>query len=130
MWNNFNDLDLHVVTPRNERIFFAHRMSMCGGHLDVDRNAGGPATRQPVENIFWLPRNMVHGNFAVFVHHFAKYDLQDETAFEVHVLVDGKKEIFTGAVRSGDPAVMVAQFKRSARKPSEEQQPTTPTFQE
>jgi len=37
-WQNYNDLDLHVVTETGERIFFGHRHSKCGGMLDIDQN--------------------------------------------------------------------------------------------
>ena len=111
-WNNVNDLDVHVVTPRKERIFFAHRLSACRGQLDVDMNAGGPLTQEPVENVFWAHKQAPYGRFHVFVHHFANHGGRDPTAFEVHVLVDGQRQKFSGTVSFGQPPVEVASFER------------------
>lgn len=114
-WDNFNDIDLHVVAPSGERIFFGHRGSRCLGSLDVDMNAGGPASREPVENVFWPARRAPPGEYRVFVHHFSRHDPdRDDTAFSVHVLVDGRKRRFTGSVRSGDPPLAVATFRKGA----------------
>ena len=110
-WNNFNDLDLHVIPPSREHIFFGHRSSRCGGHLDIDMNAGGQMSREPVENVFWPRRAAPRGEFAVYVHHFARHDSIDETPFEVHLLVDGVKQSFKGVARSGPPQ-QVTSFQR------------------
>jgi hypothetical protein len=50
MWNTEGvDIDLHVIEPRGDEIFFAHPNGKQGGELDVDNTwAYGP------ENIYWL----------------------------------------------------------------------------
>lgn len=113
-WNNFNDIDLHVITPFGERIFFNNRQSRCRGHLDVDMNAMGPVSREAVENIYWRQRAAPRGTFTVHVHHYARHDTVDETPFEVHVLVDGTTRSYKGIVRSGMPPLQVAEFHRAA----------------
>jgi hypothetical protein len=46
------DIDLHVIEPRGDRIYFGHRNGGQGGELDVDNTWGyGP------ENIYWLLRS-------------------------------------------------------------------------
>ena len=37
-WSSKNDLDLHVVCPSGERIFYGNRNPASGGRLDVDMN--------------------------------------------------------------------------------------------
>jgi len=114
VWNNFNDLDLHLIAPSGEHIFFGHPRSMCFGHLDVDMNAGGPTSREPVENVYWPRDRAPRGVYRIFVHHFARHDPgEDQTPFEVHVLVDGVRRTHTGTVSGGDPPLVVAEFERA-----------------
>ncbi|MFM7108796.1 MAG: YfaP family protein [Planctomycetaceae bacterium] len=121
-WDNFNDIDLHVVAPSGERIFFGHRVSRCRGRLDVDMNALGPQSREPVENVFWPLRRAPPGEYRVFVHHYGRFDpTHDETTFTVHVLVNGRKRRFTGSVKSGDPPVPVTVFRKGAADESDDE---------
>ena len=61
-WNNTNDLDLIVVDPAGEKIFFGNRSAASGGFLDVDMNAGAQRSREPIENIRWS-QNPPSGNY-------------------------------------------------------------------
>eukprot|EP00966_Prymnesium_polylepis_P057372 1328503-Prymnesium_polylepis.2 len=67
MWNTYDDLDLHVITPSGEEIFYSNKIAD-GGELDVDRNAGEPYTNAPVENVFF--RVAPHGTYRVCVRNF------------------------------------------------------------
>jgi predicted DNA-binding WGR domain protein len=73
MWNNQdgssgqrNDLDLHVIPPSKEEIFFSHKDSMCGGKLDVDKQE---FDNECVENIVW-GENSPHGTYNVYVKNY------------------------------------------------------------
>ncbi len=112
LWNNFNDLDLHIVCPSGEPIFFSHRRSACGGELDVDMNAGGPTSNTPVENIYWPHGGAPNGNFSIYVHYYANHGGVDPTRFRVAVKVGSRTHTFSGSVSRGDPPKLIYTFKR------------------
>lgn len=114
IWDNFNDLDLHVITPRGENIFFAHRRSRCRGELDVDMNAGVGTTREPVENIYWGKGKAPLGKFKVAVHHYHNHGEPDPTPFEVRIIVDGQTTVVYGETSFGDRRKIVHEFERTA----------------
>jgi hypothetical protein len=98
LWNNRNDLDLHVVPPSGEEVFYAHKKSACGGWLDVDMNISGE-TLKPVENVRWAKGTAPKGRYRVFVQNYAfKADNTGPTDFRVEVEVGGEVRRFDGAV--------------------------------
>ena len=112
MWNNYNDLDLHVVCPSGERIHGGNKTSACGGELDVDANVRAE-TRKPVENVFWEEGKAPAGNYQVYVHHYKKHDKRkskDPTKFQVIVNQGGVPYEYNGELSAGDPILMVAEF--------------------
>lgn len=122
-WGNYDDLDLHMIEETSGRpfgkyeIFFGNRgsLSPSGGELDVDMNAGGGTTREPVENIFYSRlANMHHGSYMLFVHQYAKRESAD-VGFTVEVDILGATTTFSypKAVRDGQ-RIEVARFVRDA----------------
>lgn len=77
-WFNTDDLDLHVIEPDGNRIFFGNRGSRRGGDgLDVDMNVGhSPLVRDAVENTRW-PRPPMDGTYQVLVHNFTRRESID-----------------------------------------------------
>jgi len=130
MWNNYNDLDLHVVCPSGERIHGGNKKSACGGELDVDANVRAE-TRKPVENVFWEEGKAPAGTYQVYVHHYKKHDKRrskDPTKFQVIVNQGNDIREYNGELSSGDPIMLVAEFslpsveERAARKRELEEQ--------
>lgn len=87
-WFNFDDLDLHCVTPSQDHIFFADKKNI----LDVDMNAGGGTTRTPVENLaFVKPRD---GIYRVYVSQYSRREAID-FGFAIEVECNGALHQFS-----------------------------------
>ena len=97
-WKNVNDLDLHVIDPSGERVFYNHRESESGGQLDVDMNAGPNFTARPVENVYWPERGAPRGAYKVEVVHFANHGARDPTTFTVRVINKGQSTYSRGYI--------------------------------
>ena len=93
IWENRNDLDLHIITPAGEEIDFSNKISSCGGELDVDRNVRGETT-EPVENIRWAKGLAKKGNYKVFVRNY-NYKESDTAPFPFKVEIVNGQEIKT-----------------------------------
>ncbi|MEX2143577.1 MAG: hypothetical protein WD740_03205 [Anaerolineales bacterium] len=88
-WENPVDLDLHVIDPSGEEIYFSHPSSLSGGTLDVDANAGCD-NDAPVENVFWPAGGAPFGGYQVYVKYFRDCGYTGANAYSVTILVDGQ----------------------------------------
>lgn len=104
IWENYTDLDLHVETPMREHIYYGNKHVRCGGWLDVDMNAGGGSTMQPVENVRWSQGKAREGNYKFYIHNYAERG-NGVTPFKVELEVNGKVYTFSGALRDRDRVV-------------------------
>ncbi|MCU0684318.1 MAG: hypothetical protein MUF34_19100 [Polyangiaceae bacterium] len=90
LWNNRNDLDLHVIAPSGEHIYFGHKRSACAGWLDVDMNVSGNTTT-PVENIRWARGAAPGGRYRVIVQNYRFHERDEQpTPFKVEVEIGGE----------------------------------------
>ncbi len=113
MWDNYNDIDLHCIDPNGEEIFFSHKNSRSGGELDVDMNAGGPNSNEPVENIYWENRKAKKGKYSVYINHFANhncYGCTDPTNYTVVVKQNNIVKEFKGKISFGDYKSLIYTF--------------------
>jgi uncharacterized protein YfaP (DUF2135 family) len=71
-WNSTADVDLYVVDPLGEEIYYGDRGSVSGGILDIDSNAACGSDGPRAENIFW-PFGVVppRGEYTVRVNYWS-----------------------------------------------------------
>lgn len=115
IWDNHNDLDLHVITPSDERVSFNKRRTTCGGTLDVDMNAR-PSSKEPIENLVWWKKPPA-GKYMILVHHYAKHrrwKTNDPTLFQVRVKFDGEVNEYMGSISHGEPVFKVCEVEIEA----------------
>ncbi len=93
IWNNRNDLDLHVICPSGEEIFYRNKQSACGGWLDVDMNVQGESTK-PVENVRWAHGTAPRGRYKVFVQNYRFHEKEEPGKFTVEIEINGQKQYF------------------------------------
>ena len=122
MWNNYNDLDLHVVCPSGERIHGGNRKSSCGGELDVDANVR-PDSRKPIENVVWPEGQAPAGTYQVFVHYYKKHKKRrskDPTKFQVIANAYGDLLEYSGELNFGEEIQLVCSFNVPTMEEREE----------
>lgn len=110
LWYDRNDLDLHVVVPSGERIFFGHKISECQGKLDVDMNVSGESL-EPVENVFWPAGLAPAGIYEVLVKYFGHHGWKGQSPYVVEVSINGVSKMFKGAVEKVGQEHSICRFK-------------------
>lgn len=111
-WFNYDDLDFHMMEPNGNEISFMRKHSTrTDGRLDVDMNAGGGVTREPVENIFYGDaKKMQEGTYTLYVHTFSKREDED-VGFEVEIDFKGTVHRFAYPQPVGQKGnIVVAKF--------------------
>src|SRR5262249_37284206 len=100
-WDTATDVDLHVVDPRNEEVYYGHTQSASGGSLDVDSNAGCSIDNKNSENIRW-GSSAPNGTYIVRVDYWSACSVTGTTTYSVVVNNGGQVTRFSGTFARGD----------------------------
>lgn len=101
-WDAASDVDLHVVDPRGEEIYYGHPSSASGGQLDLDSNAGCTIDNKNNENIRWPVGRAPAGTYIVRLDYWSNCG-GASTNYVVTVNNGGNTQTFRGAFTgSGD----------------------------
>ncbi len=118
-WDANSDVDLHVVAPNGEEIYFGNPDGANGGTLDLDSNAGCNIDGVRNENITWPSGQAPAGTYIVRVDYWDSCGVP-ETNYTVRVNNGGQVQVVTGQFTGpGDQGgagagVTVATFTRSS----------------
>lgn len=83
-WDKLNDVDLHLVEPGEEEIYYGMEQSTNGGLLDVDSNAGCALDYINNENITYGEDAIVeNGSYIVRVDLYSNCQVEGNTNFSV-----------------------------------------------
>ena len=101
-WNTDADVDLHVIDPNGDEVYWANRMVSSGGELDLDSNAGCSNDGVRNENITWPVGSAPQGTYIVRVDYWSNCEVAS-TDYTVLVNNGGNVEVFSGTFEgSGD----------------------------
>jgi hypothetical protein len=102
-WNSAADVDLHVVDPSGEEIYYGNPTATSGGELDLDSNAACGTDGPRNENITWPTGTAPSGTYTVRLDYWANCSAAS-TNYIVTVHVTGHAtQTYTGTFTgSGD----------------------------
>jgi hypothetical protein len=94
-WNTAADLDLHVVDPNGDELYWDDRKAASGGELDLDSNAACDSDQSRNENAAWPVGRAPGGKYVVYLDHWDSCGAQ-QTDYVVTVWVGQDAQTFSG----------------------------------
>lgn len=97
-WNQPNDVDLYLIQPDGQQIFYGNTISSNGGELDVDSNAACSIDGINNENIYYENAAAVtvqNGEYEVLIDLYSNCGVVDNTSYNVVAYYDGERIIPT-----------------------------------
>ena len=96
-WDADSDVDLHVVEPGGDVVYWNNSVSTSGGTLDLDSNAGCRIDGIRNENITWPTGAAPRGTYTVRVNYWDDCEVP-VTSFTVRINSNGSTQTFSGTL--------------------------------
>jgi len=94
VWETKDDLDLHLIEPSGEEIYYKHKRSRQGGTLDLDKNAEQTVlVTNPIENIYYASMPGT-GKYRIEVVYYKKNTSVTSIPYTVALNINGKTDLF------------------------------------
>jgi hypothetical protein len=97
-WSGASDVDLHIVDPNGEEVYYGNRTAASGGNLDLDSNAACSIDNKNNENIVWPTGQGVHGTYTVRVDYWDACGVTQSDFVVTVATVGGTPQVFTGSL--------------------------------
>lgn len=96
-WTGASDVDLRVIDPSGEEVYFGNTVSASGGTLDLDSNAACSIDNVNNENIVWPVGGAPRGEYRVVVDYWSDCGVA-RSDYVVTVQAEGQEpQIFSGS---------------------------------
>lgn len=96
-WTGASDVDLHVIDPSGEEVFFGNLTSASGGTLDLDSNAACSIDNVNNENVVWPVGGAPSGEYRVIVDYWSDCGVP-RSDYVVTIQAEGQEpQIFSGS---------------------------------
>ena len=100
-WDAPSDVDLHLVDPSGEEVYYGNTASASGGVLDLDSNPACAIDGKNNENITWPSGTPPHGTYTVRLDYYDGCGVS-ATKYLVTVQVKGQTtRTFSGTFSGG-----------------------------
>jgi hypothetical protein len=99
-FDRLHDLDLHVVEPSGDQIFYERPGSTVGGRLDLDSGANCEPSASNSENVYWPPGVAPPGEYRVSVQNYQQCS-PGEIRFTVRIAYDDVVRTYDGSFPDG-----------------------------